>query len=142
MSSSNTQSQLCTAAQFPRLFIYIYTYIYIYIYIYIYPEKGHQINYIWINDHSDGYIFAKETISADMGTAPSPNNKNIEVVSKNCAPFTDCISEINNTQVDNARDNEVVTSIYNLIEHSNKVIIIQKHLEIYGSIIEMNQIIL
>ena len=39
MSSTRTQSQLCTATQFPRLFIYIY----------IYPEKGHQINYIWIN---------------------------------------------------------------------------------------------
>ena len=72
-----------------------------------------------VYDHWDGYIFAKETITADMETAPSPNKKNIEVVSKNCAPFTDCISEINNTQVDNARDNEVVTSIYNLIEHSN-----------------------
>ena len=72
-----------------------------------------------VYDHSDGYIFAKETITADMGTAPSQNKKNIEVVSKYCVPFTDCISEINNIQVDNARDNEVVTSIYNLIEHSN-----------------------
>ena len=71
-----------------------------------------------VYDHSDGYIFAKETITADMGTAPSQNKKNIEVVSKYCVPFTDCISEINNIQVDNARDNEVVTSIYNLIEHS------------------------
>ena len=54
-----------------------------------------------------------------METAPSLNKKNIEVVSKNCAPFTDCISKINNTQVSNTRDNEVVRSIYNLIEHSN-----------------------
>ena len=27
----------------------------------------------------------------------NPNNKNKEVLFKNCAPFTDCISEINNT---------------------------------------------
>ena len=27
----------------------------------------------------------------------NPNNADKEVVFKNCAPFTDCISEINNT---------------------------------------------
>ena len=27
---------------------------------------------------------------------------------KNCAPFIDCISEINNTQVDNAKEIDIV----------------------------------
>ena len=31
--------------------------------------------------------------------------------------FTDCISEINNTEVDNARDIDVVMSMYKLIEY-------------------------
>ena len=38
---------------------------------------------------------------------------------KNCAQFTDCISQINNTKVDNAKDLDVVMRIYNLVEYSN-----------------------
>ena len=38
---------------------------------------------------------------------------------KNCASFTNCISEINNTQVDNVKDIDRVILIYNLIEYSN-----------------------
>ena len=41
------------------------------------------------------------------------------VVLKNCAPFTNCISEINNTQVDNAKDIDIVMLMYNLIEYSD-----------------------
>ena len=37
------------------------------------------------------------------------NRKNIII--KNSAPFTDCISEINNTQIDNARDSKVVMPV-------------------------------
>ena len=36
------------------------------------------------------------------------------VIFKNCAPFTDYISEINNTQIHNAKDLDVVMQIYNL----------------------------
>ena len=36
---------------------------------------------------------------------------------KNCAPFTNCISEINNTQVDNAKDIDVFMPLYNLLEY-------------------------
>ena len=38
---------------------------------------------------------------------------------KNSAPFTDCISEINNIQVDNAKIIDVVMPLYNLIEYSD-----------------------
>ena len=38
---------------------------------------------------------------------------------KNCAPFTNCISEINNTQIDNAEYIDLVMLIYNLIEYSD-----------------------
>ena len=34
-------------------------------------------------------------------------------------PFTNCISEINNTQIDNAKDIDIVMPMYNLIEHSD-----------------------
>ena len=43
----------------------------------------------------------------------------IKLLLKNCAPFTDCISKINNTQTGNAKDLNVVMPIYNLIEYSD-----------------------
>ena len=41
------------------------------------------------------------------------------IIFKNCAPFTNCISEINNIQIDNAKDIDIVTPMYNLIEYSD-----------------------
>ena len=65
-------------------------------------------------DYSDAYILVSGFITIDKLAAGRSNN-NIQVVFKNCAPFTDCISEINNTQIDNA----VVIPMYNLIEYSD-----------------------
>ena len=45
-----------------------------------------------------GTITVNNTASADADV----NNTNKKVIFKNCAPFTNCISEIKNTQVDNA----------------------------------------
>ena len=42
-----------------------------------------------------------------------------DIIIKNCASFTNCISEINNTQTDNAKDIGIVTPMYNLIEYSD-----------------------
>ena len=47
------------------------------------------------------------------------NNTNEKLLFKNCAPFTNCISKINNTQVDDVQDIDVVMSMYNLIEYSD-----------------------
>ena len=63
-------------------------------------------------DYSDAYILVKGTISV-------VNTADAEVIFKNCALFTDWISEISNTQIDNARDIDVVRAIYNLIEKSD-----------------------
>ena len=41
------------------------------------------------------------------------------MIFKNCAPFTNCVSEINNTQVDNAKDIDIVIPMYNLIEYND-----------------------
>ena len=46
-------------------------------------------------------------------------NNNVEVLYKIFAPFTDCISKINNKEIDNAKDINVVMLMYNLIEHSD-----------------------
>ena len=47
------------------------------------------------------------------------NNVDIKVIFKNCAPFTCCISRINNTRVDDAQFIDVVMPMYKLIEYSN-----------------------
>ena len=72
-------------------------------------------------DYSDVYILVKGAISVNNTAAQgaAANNTNKKVIFKNCAPFTNCISEINNTQIDNAKDIDIVMRMYNLIEHSD-----------------------
>ena len=41
--------------------------------------------------------------AGDDSAARQVDERNKGVIFKNCAPFTDCISEINNTQIDNAK---------------------------------------
>ena len=72
-------------------------------------------------DYSDAYILVKGTI-AIPNTAVADvdaSNANEKVIFKNCAPFINCISEINNTQADNAKNIDIVRLMYNLIEHLN-----------------------
>ena len=72
-------------------------------------------------DYSDAYILVKGTISVNNTAAQgaAANNTSKKVIFKNCAPFTNCISEINNTQIDNAKDIDIVMPMYNLIEYSD-----------------------
>ena len=41
------------------------------------------------------------------------------VIFKNCVPFTEWITEINNTQIDNAKDIDFVIPMYDLTEYSD-----------------------
>ena len=67
-----------------------------------------------ICNYSDAYIYAKRTITVPItGTAAAPANKNRKVVFINFAPFTNCVSEINNSRVDGADDIDLVMSMYN-----------------------------
>ena len=72
-------------------------------------------------DYSDAYILVNGTISVNNTAAEgaAANNTNKKVIFKNCAPFTNFISEINNTQIDNAKDIDIVMPMYNLIEYSD-----------------------
>ena len=50
-------------------------------------------------DYSDVYILVKGniTINNTAAAAAAANNANKKVIFKNCSPFTNCISKINNT---------------------------------------------
>ena len=66
------------------------------------------------------YILVKGTVTIEPVLAPAEaDNDGKEVEVKNCDPFTDFISEINNTQIDHAKNIDVVMPMYNLIEYSN-----------------------
>ena len=72
-------------------------------------------------DYSDAYILVKGTATVpNMAAAGSAvENANKKVIFKNYAPFTDCITEINNTQVDDTQKIDIVMPMYNLIEYSD-----------------------
>ena len=71
-------------------------------------------------DYSDVYILAKGRITVqNTGTPAVPNNRNKNAIFRNFDPFTNCISEINNKEIDHARDIDVVIHMYNLIEYSD-----------------------
>ena len=58
--------------------------------------------------------------AAGADDAAKPVDKrNKDVIFKSCAPFTDCINRINNTQIDNAKYTAVAMPMYNFIEYNN-----------------------
>ena len=74
-------------------------------------------------DYVDAYILANGTITI-IGTGNDDATKwaderDKSVIFKNCAPFTKFISRINNTDIDNAKDIDIVMLMYNLIEYSD-----------------------
>ena len=75
--------------------------------------------------YSHAYILVKGKITiigegADAA-AGHLDERNKGVAFKNCAPFTICISEINNTQTDNCKDINIIMPMYNLIEYSDSL---------------------
>ena len=52
-------------------------------------------------------------------TAIRVDERNKGVISRNCVPFTKCISKINDMDIDNAQYIDVVMPVYNLIEYSD-----------------------
>ena len=72
--------------------------------------------------YSNAYILVKGRVritgAGVDAAARRADERYKDVMLQNCAPFTDWISEINNTQIDNAKDLDVVMTV------------IQKHLEV------------
>ena len=81
------------------------------------------------SSYSDVYILVKGivTIVGDQtdggevqkAATAATDRKNKSVIFKKCILFTNFVSEINNTQVDNALDLQVVMLMSDLIEYSN-----------------------
>ena len=83
-------------------------------------------------DCNDAYILVKYNIT--VASAPLTQG-----LFKDCAPFTECISKIDRTTIDNAKDLDLVMLTYNLI---NIVQIALKQQEVYSFILKIKQQIL
>ena len=74
-------------------------------------------------DYADTYILVKGTITitgaGNDDATKQADERGKGVTPKNCAPFTKCLSRINNTDIDNAQDIDIVMPMYNLIEYSD-----------------------
>ena len=70
-------------------------------------------------DYSVTYILVKIRITITRVGNRRADERNKGVIFKNCAPFINWKSEINNIEIDNAKDINIVIPVYNLIEYSN-----------------------
>ena len=70
--------------------------------------------------YNDACIIVKGNMkfnnTADNGAAANDTNK--KVILQNCDPFTNYISEIDNTKVNNAKDIDIVMPMFNLMKYS------------------------
>ena len=75
-------------------------------------------------DYNDAYIVVKGNITVNNTAAggAAASNTNKKVIFKNFAPFTNCISEISNTKIDDALDIDTVMPIHNLIDYSDNIV--------------------
>ena len=95
-------------------------------------------------DYIDAYIVVKGTLTVvGVGATAALTTKyreNKQVILENCALFTDCISKINETQLDNAKDLSIVMWIDNLIGYTKSYL--KKTSCVYIIFAEMTQKIL
>ena len=66
-----------------------------------------------LRDYSDTYIL----VTGDIKVADVAANTNVAF--KNCAPFTRCVTHINDEHVDISSNLDIIMSLYNLIEYSD-----------------------
>ena len=63
-------------------------------------------------DYSDAYILV-------TGDIKSTRIANTNVAFKNCAPFTRCVTHINDENAETAENLDIIMPMYNLIEYSD-----------------------
>ena len=74
-------------------------------------------------DYADAYILVNGTITITGAGADDATRQVDErdkgVIFKNFAPFIKCISRINSTEIDNAKDIDIVMPMYDVTEYSD-----------------------
>ena len=68
----------------------------------------------------NAYILFKGTKIVAKETNVAPSNTNKKPTFKNCGPFTNRVSRVNNLQVDDAHDIDLVMPMYKIIKRNDK----------------------
>ena len=63
------------------------------------------------------YLLKEISVNNTAAAGATANSIGKKVIFKNCTPFTNCPSKINNTQIDNAEYLDIVMPMYSLIEY-------------------------
>ena len=66
-----------------------------------------------LSDYSDAYILVTGDITA------TGSNANTKAAFENCAPFTRCVTHINDEHIDTAENLDIIMPMYNLIKYSD-----------------------
>ena len=88
------------------------------------PSKSKTKNQVEVNDELRGTYNNICTCECNYNSPKqssswrSKNRKNVTI--KNYAPFTNCIIQINSSQIDNAKDINIVMPMYSFTEYSDK----------------------
>ena len=85
-----------------------------------------------LHDYYDSCILVR----GDITVTAAPQT---QVVFKNCAPFTKCISKTDGTSINNAENLDLVMQTYNLIKYSSNY---SEITGIYGFILKTKQLVL
>ena len=76
-----------------------------------------------LSNYIDAYILVKGRITITGAGADAAarqiDERDRGVIFKNCAPFINFKSEINNADIDNAKDIDIVMAVYDLIEYND-----------------------
>ena len=70
-------------------------------------------------DYNDAYILVKGKITITGAGDDAAARQADARAFKICSPFINCISEVNNTQIDHCKDTDIVMPLYNLLEYSD-----------------------
>ena len=65
------------------------------------------------------YLLKEITVNNTAAEVAAATNTNKKIIFKNRAPFTNCVSKNNNTQIDDAEYIDIVVPMSNLIEYSD-----------------------
>ena len=85
-----------------------------------------------LHDYYDSCILVR----GDITVTAAPQT---QVVFKNCAPFTKCISKTDGTSINNAENLDLVMQTYNLLKYSRNY---SEITGIYGFILKTKQLVL
>ena len=83
-------------------------------------------------EYNDAYILVSGDITVVAGSVT-------QVAFKNCVPLTKCITKIDETTIDDAKDLDLVIPMYNLLEYSSSY---SDMTGVYGFILKMKKLVL